>query len=113
MKCKNQVILLIITDAKKWYCLAAKRLSALLKRITSKHDGDFYCLNCFCSYSTKDKLTKYENLCKNCDYCYTEMAKEKDKITQKSLWKCHLLFIMIKNQIIIEVKIVWTTFKRI
>ena len=37
----------MITDGKKWHCLAVKRLSALFKGITSKHDGDFYCLNCF------------------------------------------------------------------
>ena len=45
-KRNNQVILLMITDGKKWHCLAVKSLSALLKRITSKHK-DFYCLNCF------------------------------------------------------------------
>ena len=44
---KNQVILLMITDDKKWHYLAVKRLSALLRGITSKHDGDFYSLNCF------------------------------------------------------------------
>ena len=43
---ENQVILLMITDAKKWHYLAVKKLSALLKGVTSKHDGDFYCLNC-------------------------------------------------------------------
>ena len=80
LKPKNQVTLFTITDAKKCYYLAVKSLSALLKRIKSKHDGDFYYLNCFYSFSTKDKLKKYENLCKNCDYCHTEMPKENDKI---------------------------------
>ena len=37
----------------KWHYLAAKRLSALLRGITSKHDGGFYCLNCFHSFRTK------------------------------------------------------------
>ena len=46
----------MITDGEKWHYLAAKKLSALLKGVTSKHDGDFYCLNYFHSYSTKDKL---------------------------------------------------------
>ena len=49
---ENQVILLMITDGKKLYYLAVKSLSALFRRITSKHDGDFYCLNCFQSYTT-------------------------------------------------------------
>ena len=35
-----------------------KKLSALFIGITSKHDGDFYCLNCFCSYSTENNLKK-------------------------------------------------------
>ena len=35
-----------------------KKLSALLRGITSNNNGDFYCLNCFPSYSTKEKLKK-------------------------------------------------------
>ena len=53
---KNQVILLMITDGKKWHYLAVKSLSALLRGIASNNNGDFYCLNCFHSYSTKNKL---------------------------------------------------------
>ena len=30
-----------------------KKLSSLLRGITSKHDGDFYCLNCFYFLRTK------------------------------------------------------------
>ena len=51
-KRSNQVILLIITNGKKWQYLAVKSLSALLRRITSNHVGDFYCLICFHSYRT-------------------------------------------------------------
>ena len=51
--CENQVILLMITDGKKWHYLTVKRLYALLKGISSNHDGDFYYLNCFHS---KNKL---------------------------------------------------------
>ena len=80
LKCENQVILLMITDGKKWHYLAVKSLSALLRRITSKHDGDFYCLNCFHAYTTKDKLKKHERVCKNHDYCYVKMPEEDSKI---------------------------------
>ena len=48
----------MITDGEKWHYLAVKKLSVLFKRITSNHKGDFYCLNCFYSYSTKEKLKK-------------------------------------------------------
>ena len=52
---QNQVIFLMITDGEKWHYLAVKSLSSLFRGITSKHDGDFYCLNCFCSYITEHK----------------------------------------------------------
>ena len=53
-----------------------KSLSALLRGITSNHNGDFYFLNCFCSYSTKEKLGKHENVCNDHDYCYVEMTND-------------------------------------
>ena len=43
----------MITSGKKWHYLPVKRLPALLRGITSNHNGDFYCLNCFHSYNTK------------------------------------------------------------
>ena len=46
----------MITDGKKWHYLTLKSLSAFFRGITSQHDGDFYCLNCFHLYSTKNKL---------------------------------------------------------
>ena len=70
----------MITDGKKWHYLAVKSLSALLRGITSNHDGDFYCLNCFHSYSTKEKLKKHEKVCNNHDYCYVEMPDEHNKM---------------------------------
>ena len=48
----DQVILLMITDNKKWHYLAVKNIYGLLRGITSNHEGDFYCLNCFHSYTS-------------------------------------------------------------
>ena len=79
-KCKNQVILLIITDGKKWHYLAVKCLAALLRGITSKHDEDFYYLNCFHLYSTKNKPKKHERVCYDHEYCYVEIHNEDSKI---------------------------------
>ena len=59
-------------------------MSTLLKGITSKHKGDFYCLNCFNSYSTKEKLKKHGNVCENHDYCYVEMPEKDNKILKYS-----------------------------
>ena len=60
LKRENQVILLLITDGKKWHYSAVKKLSTLLKGITSKHNGDFYCLNYFQSYTAENKLKKHK-----------------------------------------------------
>ena len=49
-KHKNQVILLRITDSKKYHYLAVTNLSTLHQGNSSDHRGDFYCLNCFSSY---------------------------------------------------------------
>ena len=70
----------MITDGKKWHYLTAKSLSALLRRITSNQNRDFYCLNCFYSYNTKEKLKKHERVCNDHDHCYLEMPNEENKI---------------------------------
>ena len=41
---------------KKCHYLFVKRLPAFFKGIASNPDGDFYCLNCFHSYRTKNLL---------------------------------------------------------
>ena len=38
LNCKNQLILLMITDSEKWHYFAVKSLSALFRGITSKHE---------------------------------------------------------------------------
>ena len=55
-------------------------MSALLRGVTSNHNGDFYCLNCFHSYKTENKLKKQERILKDHDYCYVEMPNEYNKI---------------------------------
>ena len=76
----NQVILLMIADNKKWHYLAVKNISGLLREITSNHDGDFYCLNCFHSYTTKKKIKKHQRICKDHNFCYVKMPDEDNKI---------------------------------
>ena len=61
-KRENQVILLMITDGEKYHYLAAKSLPRLLYRITSNHDGDFYCLGCLHSFRADSVLKKHERL---------------------------------------------------
>ena len=77
---ETQVILLMITDGEKWHYLAVKSLSALLRGITSKHEADFYCLNCFQSYTTENKFKKHIKVYENHNYCYVEMSEKDNKI---------------------------------
>ena len=57
-----------------------KSLSASLKGKSSNHVGNFYCLNCFHSCRTKNRLKKLERVCNDHDYCYVEMSDEDNKI---------------------------------
>ena len=70
----------MITDGEKWHYLVVKNLSELLRGITSNHNADFYCLNYFCSYSTKNKLEKHKKICENHDYCHVETATKDNNI---------------------------------
>ena len=56
LSCGKQVILLMNTNGEKCHYLTVKNLPGLLRRITSTHHGDFYCLNCFRSYRTINKF---------------------------------------------------------
>ena len=56
LTCDKQVILLTITNGEKWHYLTVKILPGLLRAITSNHQGNFYCLSCFCSYRTRNKF---------------------------------------------------------
>ena len=63
----KQVTLLMIPNGKICYYVAVKKLSVLLRRITSKHQGDFYCLNCLRSFSTENKRESHKKVCENKD----------------------------------------------
>ena len=79
-KRKKQVILLMITDGKKWHYLAVTNLYALLQGNSSNYAGDFCCLNCLNSYTIKKKVKEHEDICNNNDSCHVEMSKRVEKI---------------------------------
>ena len=72
----------MIGDGEKYHYLAVTNLSALLQGISSNHEGDFYCLNCFNSYTSKNKLKGHEEICNNHDSCRVEMPNWVEKILQ-------------------------------
>ena len=87
-KRKKQVILLMIGDGKKYHYLAVTNLSGLLQGNSSNHRRDFYCLNCFNSYTTEDKRKEHEEICNKHDSCRMGMPKQvilKDNPGEKSL----------------------------
>ena len=55
-------------------------MSALFRELTGNNHGDFYCLSCFQSYTTENKLKKHKKVCENHDYCYVEMPEKYKKI---------------------------------
>ena len=54
--CEKQVIFLMNLNGEGWHYHVIKKLSALLRGITSKHNGNFYCLSCLHSFARKNKL---------------------------------------------------------
>ena len=76
------IILTMIPNEEKerWHYLAVKRLSALLRRIISKHKGGFYCLNCLHFFKTKNKFKCDEKICKIKDFCGVVMPSEKNNV---------------------------------
>ena len=82
--CEKQINLLMIPNEEKEGChyLAVKKLSALLPGITSKHKGDFYCLNYLHSYRRENKIKSHKKVCKNEDFCGIVIPSEKDNILE-------------------------------
>ena len=80
LTCDKQVILLMITDGKKWHYLVVKNLPGLLRGITSSHHGEFYCLSCFRTYRTKNKFELHKKICENHNYCNVEMPTKDNNI---------------------------------
>ena len=62
--CEKQVILLMVPNGEGLHYLAGKKLQALLRGITSKNNGTFYCLNCLHSSRTKSKLQSHKKVYK-------------------------------------------------
>ena len=79
-KHKKQVILLMISNSKKQHYLAVNNLPALLEGNSSSRHGDFYCLNCFKAYTSKNKLKEHEEICSNHDSCRIKIPKRVTKI---------------------------------
>ena len=76
---ENQVILSTISNEEKkgWHYLVVKKLSTLLRGISSKHHSCFYCLNCLHCFRIGNKRKSHEKVCKNKVFCRNVIASEK------------------------------------
>ena len=101
----------MINDGVKWHYLALKSIltsdghmrpiqsiSRLCNKITT---NNYYCLNCFHSYSTENKLKEHELVCEDHDHCEVVMPDDKNKILKnttgsKSLKMAHAISVDIE-----------------
>ena len=69
--------------------------------MTSKHHGDFYCLNCFHSFATKNKLQSHKKVCENKVFFNIVMPSEDTKILEfnrcKKIDKAPFIIMQILN----------------
>ena len=70
----------MISNGENWHYLVVKNLPGLLRGMASNQNEDFYCLNCFHSYRTKNKLEELKKICENHNYCHVEMPNEDNEI---------------------------------
>ena len=77
---EKQVILLKIPDGEWWHYLA-------VRRITSKHCGDFYCLNHLDSFATENKYESRKKLLESNDFCNIIMLSRDNKILEFNLYQ--------------------------
>ena len=73
-----------ISNGEKWYYLAVRKLSVLLRGITSKSHSDFYCLNWVYTFRTKIKLELHKRVCENKDFCNIIFPSDDTKILEFS-----------------------------
>ena len=54
----------------------------MIRGITSKNNGDFYCPNCLHSFRTKNKLKLHKRVCENQGFCNVIMPSQDIKILE-------------------------------
>ena len=67
-KHEKQVIFSMIQGKEKQHHLAVRKLSVLLRGITSKYNGDFYCLSCLHSCKIRNRLKLHKKVCETKEF---------------------------------------------
>ena len=69
----------MILNGQGWHYFTANRLPAVLSRVMSKNDGDFYCLSFLHSFTAENV---YGNFLTYKDFCETVLSSEDTKILE-------------------------------
>ena len=77
----------MISDGNKLHYLAVSYLSTLLEGKLSNCLGDFYCLNCFNSYTMENELKELEEICNKQNSCRIEMPNWFEKNIKIQSWR--------------------------
>ena len=72
----------MIPSKKEWHCIAVNNLSTLLRGATSKHNGDYYFLNCFYLFRMKNKLESHIKAYENKSFCNAVIPSEDTRILE-------------------------------
>ena len=78
----------------------SKKLSTLLRGITSKNHG-YFCFNCLHSFRTENKLKSHKNVYKNKDFCEIAMPSEKNNTLEfnQSIKSDKMPYIMLTSSV--------------
>ena len=78
---------IFIPNGQGWRC-CSKKISALSKKITWKHDCGFYGLNFLYSLITKNKFESRKKVCDNKEFCVVVMSSEDTRTLEfNQYWK--------------------------
>ena len=60
----------------------SKESVRVIKKKTSKHNSDFYCLNCFCYFATENKCKSHKKVSEHKGFCNVVMPSKVNKILE-------------------------------
>lgn len=67
----------MIPDGGGQHYIAVEKLPPKLRRITSKHHGNFHCVNCLHSFAIGNKLEPLKDVRENKDFCNIVLPSER------------------------------------
>ena len=81
---QNKIFFQLLQTEKGWRDFKVKTISSLLIGITSKHKVNFYFMNCFRSFTRKNKLESHKSCkpCENKDFCNVVMSSEDTRLLE-------------------------------